>query len=527
MKNQNSTNYSMILGSNKIIYFIFFMLMPMLGIAQSAVYPSPGTLYDGQLHTIHIVMHPDSLEALYADENRWNNHTFPVTFIYDQTDTLRNVGIRLKGNTSRNARKKSFRIDTDEFINQTYQGLKTFNLNGTHNDPSLTRQYLASYFIGIAGIHTPRSNFVKLYINNTYYGLYTHVEHINRKFIESRYSDNTGNLYKCSWPADLTWLGSDPQLYKNLINPSPQNERAYDLKTNETLDDYSDLVNFINVINNSQSDSFQYKIEQVFEVRNFLRNLAAEVLMGHWDNYFMNKNNYQLYRNPSTGKFNYLSYDMDNTFGVQWGYSNIDVRDVNNWGNINASAAPLCYKLLAIEEYKNYYNKQVKNLCDSFFNIKLITEIDRVKLMIDQAVATDSFYTQQWESDYGYTYLDWQNSFTQSLGNHASIGIKNYIANRRPSALNQIRITGIGTTFHQAIQVYPNPALNHVYIDAANQSLLNLRIYSQTSALLFHQQYSSTQTVELNLETFENGIYLLEMELNTGEKVLKKLIISR
>lgn len=500
--------------------------MSTLGIAQSAVYPSQGTLYDGNLHTIHILLHPDSLKALYADENRWNNHTFPVTFIYDQTDTLRNVGIRLKGNTSRNAKKKSFRIDTDEFINQSYQGLKTFNLNGTHNDPSLTRQYLASYFLASAGIPAVRANFVKLYINNVYYGLYIQVEHVNKKFVESRYGDKDGNLYKCSWPADLKWLGANQQSYKDLINPSPQNERAYDLKTNETLDDYSDLVNFINVINNSPSDSFQYKIEQVFEVKNFLRNLAAEVLMGHWDNYFMNKNNYQLYRNTINGKFNYLSYDMDNTFGVQWGYSNIDVRDINNWGNINVSAAPLCYKLLAIEEYKNYYNKQVKNLCDSFFNIKLITEIDRVKLMIDQAVATDSFYTEQWESDYGYTYLDWQNSFTQSLGNHASIGLKNYIASRRPSALNQIKITSIESTKNHTIQVYPNPAISVIYIDAAKESIHQTRIYSNTGALLYQQIANSEHSLAINLESFEKGLYLLEIELNNGDKLLKKLIIS-
>ena len=159
------------------------------------------------------------------------------------------------------------------------------------------------------------------------------VEYIDKDFLKTRFGSNKGNNYKCTWPADLAWLGTSQQKYKDVINPSPERERAYDLKTNEDLDDYSRFVTLIDIINNRKNDgSFPQDIEAIFNVNGYLKALAAEVLIGHWDNYYYNKNNYFIYDHPTTKKFVYIPYDMDNTFGVQWGVGNINKRPIHQWG---------------------------------------------------------------------------------------------------------------------------------------------------------------------------------------------------
>lgn len=509
-----------------LLFYLFFA-SHFVSFAQSALYPNNGTLYDGKIHKVALLMHPDSVVALFNPANRWTNHSFPATFIYDDVDTLYNVGVRIKGNSSRNAKRLSIKISTDEYINQHFQGLKTFNLNGEHNDPSLMREYLACYVMNKAGNSANRAGLVKLYINGVYYGLRGNIEHVNKKFVETHLGNNQGNLYKCSWPAELTWMGSDQNAYKNLINPSPLNERAYELKTNESADDYSDLVNFIRVINLSPTDSFNIKIEQVFEVKAYLRTLATEILIGHWDNYFANKNNYFLYQNTSTKKFTYIPYDMDNSFGIQWGYPNIDTRNVNNWGNLGASSSPLTHKILAVPQFRAYFNRQLKNLCDSVFNSSLFDVIDTLKASMDDAVKTDSFYTQNWESDYGYTYTDWLNSITESLGAHASIGLKPYINNRRSSALAQVILSGINETEKDKIVFYPNPSSGKITIRNTENSSITLRICTLNGSLVFSEDIPEHTEQELDLQHLEKGVYLVLFQSEERFISPKKLVFSR
>ena len=55
------------------------------------------------------------------------------------------------------------------------------------------------------------------------------------------------------------------------------------------------------------------EIERVFNVVDYLKIIAFDVLIGNWDGYVGNKNNYYLYHNPQTGLFDYIPYDLDNT----------------------------------------------------------------------------------------------------------------------------------------------------------------------------------------------------------------------
>lgn len=46
--------------------------------------------------------------------------------------------------------------------------------------------------------------------------------------------------------------------------------------------------------------------------------MTVQIFCDDWDGYIYNKNNFYLYHNTLTGKIEYLPYDVDNTFGIDW-----------------------------------------------------------------------------------------------------------------------------------------------------------------------------------------------------------------
>jgi spore coat protein CotH len=174
-----------------------------------------------------------------------------------------------------------------------WQGLKKLNLNGEHNDPSVMRARLVWESFRDAGVPVSRSAHAQLHINGTYFGVYSTAEQLDGNWLDERFPYGHGNLWKCTYPADLVFLDTDPEAYK--LTPPWSDQRIYELKTNEAQDDYSALAHFIDILNNTSDDEFPCELESVFDVEAYLKVLAGEILVGHWDNYVGNKNNFYLY----------------------------------------------------------------------------------------------------------------------------------------------------------------------------------------------------------------------------------------
>lgn len=501
---------------------LLLLLFTKTSTAQNARFPSNGTLFDDKLHSVNILISETEFTALQHPDSLWNNRRFPITFVYDEVDTVKKASIRLKGNTSRNSAKKSFRIDFDKIVkDQTYQGLETLYLHGNHNDASMMREYLSAYVMRKMNVTCNRVNHIKLYINGTYYGLRSMVEYIDKDFLKTRFGSNKGNNYKCTWPADFAWLGTSQQRYKDVINPSPLNERAYELKTNEELDDYSRFVTLVNVINNRKNEeSFPQDIEAIFNVNGYLKALAAEVLIGHWDNYFYNKNNFFIYDHPTTKKFVYLPYDMDNTYGVQWGVSNINRRDIHQWGNSNVKA-PLTESLLAIDVYRKQYEFYLFQAVQDVFNEShLFPIIDSLYRRLENAIATDPQYLGQQNSSYGYRFADWKKSITQGLGDHNTHGIKPYISDRAKSAKEQFRFAHDLTHIQTATaRLFPNPGTDNVQILFDSNKPEIIQLLNVHGSVLQSRFLISGEV--LNAADLSAGCYYIRIGHNTPIKWLK------
>lgn len=423
------------------------LLIIRLTAAQPFVLPnSENKVYtDNVVHRIDILLEPDSLTAMYANVN---DHEYPCTAVITDrisADTVLQVAVSFRGNTSMGAAKKSFKISFNTFVpGRTYKRLEKMNLNGEHNDPAICRS--KAYWETLASMRVPgpRANHYEVYINGNYYGLYVNVEHIDENFVDSRFGNNGGNLYKCTYPADLAYISNNPNDYK-----LGSSRRVYELQTNLAEDDYSDLAYFINQLNNNNTAQFKDSIERLLNVNSLLRSYAVDIATGHWDNCFFNINNFYLYKNNETGKFEYIPYDTDNTFGVDWFNIDWKTRDMYSWPPSSGNR-PLINRLLAQSEYRDRFGFFMGQLLSRMGDTSMAFPfLDSLKARIAPYVVNDTYHSL----DYGFSYNDFLNSFDQAWGAHVKDGIKPFIRIRQSATTAQLVPTPVAPIFSETRHV--------------------------------------------------------------------------
>ena len=414
-----------------VISILFIKCFYVLG--QSISHPANNDAFlQNEIAEIHISLDNNDLNTLLGD-SLYTDHHFPATFYYYSilhNDTIQDVGFRVRGNTSRGAYKKSFKVSFNEYTQgKKFKGIEKMNLIGQHNDPSLLRYWLSLNILTTNNLISSRSSFIKLYINGEYKGVYLNVEHIDDEFLQKRFiGDDHGNMYKCTWGADLKFLGNNPSSYYG----------PYELKTNKATNDYADLIQFIQTLNSINDEDFPCFIEDQFEVELYLKTLAVEMIIGHWDGYAFNKNNYYLYRQPSNGKFVFIEYDMDNTFGVDWFGIDWTIRDLNNWHN---NDRPLVERLLSYPYFNDLFNSYLDQILNDLNTSDWHAELQQKVSLLISAVQSDTYYSM----DYGFQFTDFLYGLNHSFGAHVKKGVAEYLNERINSGLNQIQIPGNNT----------------------------------------------------------------------------------
>ncbi len=416
---------------------LFLVIIAINGYPQEA--DESWKLYaDTTVARIDISIDPASLEWLY--NNVESDSFFAASVHYTNgyiNESVDSIGFRLRGNTSRNSQKKSFKISFNTFINgREFYGVDKINLNGEHNDPSIIRSKLCFDLFKDIGMTASRAIHTQVYINGEYYGLYISVEHVDNEFIDKNFEDASGNLWKCLYPADLTYLGDDPDLYKFDSGGRP----AYELTTNENANDYSQLARLIKIINNTPSNLLPDSLEKVLSVPEVLKYFAMDILVGSWDDYWSLMNNYYLYHDPTEDKFYWIPYDYDNTFGVDWfdiDWSNVDPY---NFPQVASGPRPLATRLMENSQCKNLYTHFLEFYRTNVFHLSLWeNRIDSIKNLITSYAEEDTFRSK----DYGFTIDDFNDSYSKTgySNQHVKKGLKQYIVDRYntlPSYLSYI-----------------------------------------------------------------------------------------
>lgn len=325
---------------------------------------------DNELTGIAVTMAPADLSAMLADPHNPTYRHCTVQVVNSRiNETVTDVAIRPRGNTSLDAIKKSFKLKFNEFVpGREFHGVEKLNINGEHNDPSIIRAKLSLDLLRRMGVAAPRAHHVRFKINDgaLVEDIFINVEQIDDEFVAAWFGNDTGNLYQCNYQgarADLRYVApGTPATYQNLGGG-----QTYVEENNEASPNFADLAGFIDFVNNSSDAAFAAGIGDRINLDSFLRAMAVDVLVGQWDNYWYGANNYYFYNNPLTGRFEFLPYDYDNTYGVDFFNINWAARPLNGWGSggygsANGQLPPLIARLLNIPEQEQQLRRYVRHL---------------------------------------------------------------------------------------------------------------------------------------------------------------------
>jgi hypothetical protein len=138
----------------------------------------------------------------------------------------------------------------------------------------------------------------------------------------------------------------------------------------ETEIDHADVINLTRVIDGVEYDTpedFATALEQVFDVDSYLRYLAATFLHLNLDSYPYTGNNYYLYDNPGTGRFEWISWDENSSWGLFGGATDFPIFGADHsLGPLQY--APLFEKVFEVDRYRITYEAYVDLLVRYWFN---------------------------------------------------------------------------------------------------------------------------------------------------------------
>ncbi|MDP2305005.1 MAG: CotH kinase family protein [Pseudomonadota bacterium] len=311
----------------------------------------------GVLHTAAIELSADAVASLEVDRLAWVEGAVTL-------DGLRYapVAVRLKssfGSSREIGEKPGWKIDLDEFADLRWRGQKKLTLNNLVQDETYLREHLTYTFFRAMGVPAPRVGWMTVTLNGEPYGISLLVESVDDTFLERWYEDPTGALYEGSRGDDLV----------------PGDEGAFEYDEGPDPDDRADLTAVIDVLQRPPDDSGLAQLEALFDVEQLLTYLATESLALHWDGY-KNTNNYRLYHDPQTGRFDMLPWGTDNTF---------DVVALDPWGG-HGKLVRWC---VALEACRIRYDTRLVEVADQLDTLGLVEETLRVDAWLRPAIEHD------------------------------------------------------------------------------------------------------------------------------------------
>ena len=298
-----------------------------------------------------------------------------------------NCTVQVRGQSSSRNVQKNYKISIKDNKGE-WRGQTTIALNKHQSDGLRFRNKLGFDLLsGIDQLLSLRTTFVRLYVKDTTagpdakfedYGIYTHVEQLNKTALETHGLDKRGHLYKVNF--------CEFYRYEDVI--VLKNDPAYDLTAFEQIleikgdDDHSKLIGMLERVND-YSIPIETILEENFDTENIAYWMAFQLLVGNVDT---QSRNFYIYSPLNSERFYILAWDLDGMFKRsehavtgRSDYSEWENGVSNYWGNVlfkrclksetfraslDAAIEDLYIKLLdgRLEEYVKTYSELLKPL---------------------------------------------------------------------------------------------------------------------------------------------------------------------
>ncbi len=331
--------------------------------ALGALSPASNPLFEGDaVHEIQLTFaQPDWWQQLTTNFENFDDPPYLEASLDWGSTHLETIGVRFKGNSSYwgyYGLKKSFKLDIDEFVTgQEFEGLDKLSLNNCFLDPSYVREKATYELCEALGMATCRTNYTALTINGSYWGLYLLVEQQDQEFIESRWgTGEDGNLWKGEPAGTLEYLGSAESAYYD----------DYELKTNETANDWSDLVDFVDKLNNTPISALSDSLHNRLDVSSALAMLAVDNYTVNLDSYVGRCANFYFYHRDLDDRFVFTKWDQNESWGIfnMYNLSTTQMHQLSPyWTNPQPGAnRPLAERLWQVDAYVDVYLGHMRKL---------------------------------------------------------------------------------------------------------------------------------------------------------------------
>lgn len=442
----------------KILIIGIIILSPIFSFSQNA---GDSTFQATFVHDINITLtQPNWWDSLmyykmHSDSFNLSTQSMMANIIIDGT-VINAIGVSLKGNSSFGypGQKKPIKLAFNQYVSgQKYDGMKTLNLNNNMLDPTQMREKLMLDFLNEKGLSAPRCSYAKVSYNGSYVGLYKLVEQIDKTFLNTHFGNNGGNLFKGDPHGELNWIDNNPASYYPY----------YELHTNTVVNNWSDLVNLIDNINNTPAPDFLDSLETNLNTTPMIQQWAARNLFVDLDAYFHSPHNYYLYHNTATNKFEWNTWDVSVSFGFYPYWSEDSTEHTSLlMANTPLSSTPLTFRMLNDSTYKTTYLNAVCEYLEYFSNSVLDPKIDSIGNAIRPYIYAEPDSNQMFPEplfEYGMDTL----TLITPMGDIP--GLKKFIANRRNNVITELATIPftctVGITdlsdFKFETKVYPNP----------------------------------------------------------------------
>lgn len=397
----------------------------------------------------------------YYDLNGKNEECVHAEYRFEKDGkawTMNDVGFRIRGNTSRTRPQDAatekyvqahFKVDFEEWPvmvdgeatepdRKLENCMKGVILKRFKDDFTYSREIFGYNYFRECGVWTsPRAGYTRLLldiveddgsIEKVDYGVYAMIENIDKQFLKERsaeekggdFNGNKGNLWKCTWqsgngPSFKTDYNDDDFGVEEInLDPSePSYWYSYDLKTNKdklskAKTEITKWIDELNALNDNDAAAIKTWYEGKMDVDLFLKTYAVNVILGMWDDYWINSNNYYFYFDKD-GKAYFIPYDYDNILGTNG--CGVDAANQNplEWGSLTNQKRPLIQKLMKVPEFVEKYRKFLLEFSDKnskFDSSKAIPKItswqNMVKNYIGATVYTNGVCKLKWENTSGF-----------------------------------------------------------------------------------------------------------------------------
>lgn len=222
-------------------------------------------------------------------------------------DLYPDVRARFRGNTACVVKKRNFKVVFNR--GRYFRGVKKINLNSQWTDKSLVREHLAWEFFRDLGAPYMQTEYVRLHVSGSYYGLYLYLEHPDSRFLERNGLDPDGNLYKSKQP---------PRLDKVPVGVARHVERDYPLFWEEETNpggDFSDIAGFVGAMHDDgrkpEGPSVDFWQSRSVEEM-IIAYQIGQVVLNNIDSF---AKNHFLYHDLRSDRWGFITWDMDLTFG--------------------------------------------------------------------------------------------------------------------------------------------------------------------------------------------------------------------